>query len=106
MFIIRPRPDWEKRLDEAGDLIWERVQRTLDLPNDPQVTANNYVINFDHPVIGPSKWAQTPVGYSKTPLSTRKMAPAHGEDTEDILLNVLGYDWDEIVSLKNDGAIL
>jgi crotonobetainyl-CoA:carnitine CoA-transferase CaiB-like acyl-CoA transferase len=34
------------------------------------------------------------------------MAPAHGEDTEDILLNVLGYDWDEIVSLKNDGAIL
>jgi len=106
VFITRPRPDWEKRLDEAGDLIWERVQRTLDLPNDPQVTANNYVIDFDHPVIGPSKWAQTPVGYSKTPLSTRKMAPAHGEDTEDILLNVLGYDWDEIVSLKNDGAIL
>jgi crotonobetainyl-CoA:carnitine CoA-transferase CaiB-like acyl-CoA transferase len=34
------------------------------------------------------------------------MAPAHGEDTESVLIDVLGYDWDEIVSLKNDGAIL
>ena len=24
-------------------------------PNEPQVTSNNYVVDFDHPVIGPSK---------------------------------------------------
>jgi crotonobetainyl-CoA:carnitine CoA-transferase CaiB-like acyl-CoA transferase len=34
------------------------------------------------------------------------MAPAHGEDTEEILINLLGYDWDEILSLKMEGAIL
>ena len=106
VFVTLPRLEWERRLKESGDLIWERVQRTLDLPNDPQVIANEYVVDFDHPVIGSSKWLQTPVTYSKTPLSTRKMAPAHGEDTEEILINLLGYDWDEILSLKMEGAIL
>jgi len=106
VFVTLPRAEWERRLKEAGDLIWERVQRTLDLPNDPQVIANDYVVDFNHPVIGPSKWLQTPVTYNKTPLSTRKMAPAHGEDTEEILINLLGYDWDEILSLKTEGAIL
>ena len=78
----------------------------LDLPNDPQVVTNNYVVDFDHPVLGPTKWTQTPVTYSKTPLSTRKMAPAHGENTEDILIDLLDYTWDDLVALKDKGVIL
>ena len=77
-----------------------------DLLDDPQVVENNYVVEFDHPVVGPTKWPQTPLTYSKTPLSTRKMAPTHGENTEEILLERLGYTWDDIVSLKDDGVIL
>ena len=78
----------------------------MDLLQDPQVIANNYVVDFDHPVIGPSKWPQTPLTYSRTPLSTRKMAPALGENTEEILLDLLGYSWDDIVSLKDALVIL
>ncbi len=55
MFDSHPRDYWERKLEDAGDLIWERVQRNLDLLDDPQVTANDYVIEYDHPVIGPSK---------------------------------------------------
>ncbi len=76
------------------------------MADDPQVVENNYVIDFEHPVLGDTKWLQTPVTYSRTPLSTRKMAPAHGEDTERLLIELLDYTWDDIASLQEDGVIL
>ena len=106
VFASKGSDEWVRILTGNEEVIWERVQRTLDLPSDPQVVANSYVVDFDHPVLGPTKWTQTPVTYSKTPLSTRKMAPAHGENTEDILIDVLGYTWDDLVALKDKGVIL
>ena len=106
VFKTLPRAEWEKRLSEAGDLIYERVQRTLDLRDDPQVKRNDYIIEFDHPALGKTEWLQTPVAYSENPVSTRKMAPAHGEDTENVLIDLLGYTWDDIAALQNARAIL
>lgn len=106
VFATRTRAEWEALLARAGDLIYERVQRTLDLASDPQVVLNKYIVDFDHPVLGRTKWLQTPVTYSKTPLSTRKMAPALGENTEEVLTELLGYSWDDVVQLKNEGVIL
>ena len=106
VFATRTCEEWEQALAQPGDLIYQRVQRTLDLPNDPQVVANNYIIDFEHPVLGPTKWLQTPIGYSRTPLSTRKMAPALGENTEELLIDLLGYTWGDIESLSADGVIL
>ena len=91
---------------EELQLIWERVQDVFDLPNDPQVIENDYLIDFDHPVLGPTKWHQTPLTYNKTPLSTRKMAPAHGENTEEILVDLLDYTWEDIETLHDEGVIL
>ena len=106
IFISKTRDEWERSLRGNDEIIWEMVQRNLDLPRDPQVVANEYIVDYDHPVIGPSKWLQTPVTYSKTPLSTRKMAPALGENTEETLTELLGYTWDEIVALKDKNVIL
>ena len=106
IFATRTRTEWERRLREAGDLIWERVQTVLDLPRDPQVTENNYLVEFDHPQLGRTIWHQTPVLYSKTPISTRKMAPQHGEDTHNILTHVLGYSETDIAELREARVIL
>ncbi len=106
IFAGRPRDAWETRLSDAGDLIWERVQTVLDLPHDPQVIDNKYLVEFDHPVLGPTMWHQTPVTYSETPVSTRKMAPQHGEDTDDVLQNLLSYDPAKIQTLRDDKVIL
>ena len=105
-FAEKTRDEWERALGDAGDLIYQRVQRTLDLPNDPQVVANGYIVDFDHPVLGPTKWPQTPITYSRTPLSTRKMAPALGQDTESVLIDLLDYTWEDIESLHDEGVIL
>jgi len=106
IFASKTRDEWERSLLGNNEIIWEMVQRNLDLPRDPQVVANEYIVNYDHPVIGPSKWLQTPVTYSKTPLSTRKMAPALGENTEETLTELLGYTWDDIAALKDKKVIL
>ncbi len=106
IFITRTRAEWERRLDDAGDLIWERVQSIMDLPDDPQVTQNNYLIDFEHPTLGATKWHQTPIAFSETPVSTQHMAPAHGEHTEAVLIEMLGYEWDDIATLKDEGVIL
>ena len=106
IFLSKTRDEWERALLGNNEIIWEIVQSNLDLPRDPQVEANRYIVNFDHPIIGPSNWLQTPVTYSKTPLSTRKMAPALGENTEETLTELLGYTWDEIVALKDRNVIL
>lgn len=106
IFASRPRGEWETRLSEAGDLIWERVQTVLDLPHDPQVIDNQYLVEFAHPVLGPTMWHQTPVTYSETPVSTRKMAPLHGEDTEDVLRNLLRYDPAHVTALRDAKVIL
>tara|TARA_B100001013_G_scaffold340254_1_gene263247 strand:- start:61 stop:513 length:453 start_codon:yes stop_codon:yes gene_type:complete len=105
-FLTRTSAEWEESLRGNSDIIWERVQRNLDLPSDPQVVANDYIVQYDHPAIGISNWLQTPVNYSKTPLSTRKMAPALGENTEETLVDLLGYTWDDIVALKDKNVIL
>ena len=97
--------EWESILTNS-DLIWERVQATLDLPNDPQVIENKYLVPFDHPVIGESMWHQLPLTFDKTPVDTKKMAPSLGENTEEILIERLDYSWDDISSLQNEGVIL
>ena len=105
-FLTRTSAEWEESLRGNSDIIWEGVQRNLDLPSDPQVVANDYIVQYNHPAIGLSNWLQTPVNYSKTPLSTRKMAPALGENTEETLVDLLGYTWDDIVALKDKNVIL
>ena len=106
IFVTKTQGEWVKVLSEAEGIIWERVQDVFDLPDDPQVIANNYIVDFDHPVLGPSKWLQTPVGYSRTPLSTRKMAPSLGEDTAEVLIDTVGYVRDDVAKLRDEGVIL
>ncbi len=64
------------------------------------------VVEFDHPSIGKSMWPLTPLAYSETTVSNRKAAPTLGENTEEILTEMLGYSWDDVVELKNAGVIL
>lgn len=68
-----------KRFDETGgDIIYAPVQDIDDLPNDPQVSANDYVVDFNHPAMGPIRVIGFPISFSKTPGSVRREAPELG----------------------------
>ena len=97
--------EWDRMLRASGDFIFAPVQYRADLENDPQVVANGYITEVDHPVLGQVKLTSHPVRYSETPHSIRSVAPELGQHTEEVLQE-LGYDWEDIGRLQDAGVIL
>ncbi len=87
-------------------VVFAKMNTPLEASVDPQVVANDYVVDFDHPILGHTKYVGCPAKFSETPSKIRSGAPEHGQHTEEILLNIGGYSWEEISRLKEDGAIL
>jgi crotonobetainyl-CoA:carnitine CoA-transferase CaiB-like acyl-CoA transferase len=105
VFASRPRAEWIARLTPSGDFIVSIVNAVDDLPEDPQVLANGYVTAFEHPVHGPTRVVGMPVRLSETPGAIRLAAPEFGQHTEEVLLDVLGYTWDDIARLRDAEVI-
>ena len=70
---------------------------------DVQVEANDFVTAVDGPA-GSYPLVRSPAQFDGE-LPPLRSAPDHGEHTEAVLLE-LGRDWDEIVRLKQAGAVL
>jgi len=105
VFATKPRDEWMKILKKGGDFIYTVVNKISDLPEDPQVTANEYVVDYDHPSIGKTKVVGVPIILSETPGNPRGRAPEFGEHTEMILTELLGYSWEEVGKLRDDEVI-
>ncbi len=105
-FAGKPRQEWVRILhDDEGDFIFTIVNSVDDLPTDPQVLANDYIVEMEHPQHGKTQMVGVPVGLSETPGSVRKAAPELGQDTELVLMEVLGWDWDKVQALHEKEAI-
>jgi crotonobetainyl-CoA:carnitine CoA-transferase CaiB-like acyl-CoA transferase len=105
IFATRPRDEWMQILRDGGDFIFTVVNSVEDLPADPQVKANQYVIDFEHPQHGTTQTVGIPVRLSETPGSVRSPAPEFGQHTEEILTGLLGYSWERVAELREGGVI-
>jgi crotonobetainyl-CoA:carnitine CoA-transferase CaiB-like acyl-CoA transferase len=102
-FATRTRADWIERLLQY-DTIHAPVQTPTEIRDDPQVLANQYLVDYTHPTHGPFKVACSPVQFNGEPTDVRNIAPDVGQDTEDILLK-LGLTWEDIGTLKEAKVI-
>jgi crotonobetainyl-CoA:carnitine CoA-transferase CaiB-like acyl-CoA transferase len=101
-FASRTFEEW-KGLLSTIDAPWAPVQAVEELLDDPQVIANGYVGDVD-PDGGPEyRLPSVPVQFDGEGPPLRR-APEHGEHTE-LVLQELGYSWDEIGELQAAGAI-
>ena len=105
VFAAHPRDEWMRVLKGRGDFIYTIVNSVSDLPDDPQVRANGYVVEYDHPALGNLTLLGMPVKLSATPGEPRGHAPELGEHTELLLTEMLGYSWDDIARLREANVI-
>ena len=105
-FASKSRDEWIETLRRSeGDFIFTVVNSVDDLPDDPQVRANDYIVDFEHPQHGKTQMVGIPVRLSETPGSVRSAAPEFGQHTEEVLIDLLGYDWDRLTELRKQEVI-
>ncbi len=95
--------EWDPIFREHN-LIYSRVQNTSEVINDPQALVNDFYVDLPHP-LGTFKVVATPVKFRQNPAEVKGPAPELGQHTELTLLD-LGYSWEDIARLKEQGAIL
>ena len=78
------RQEWVARINQAG-VPCGVVQDIAEALADPQVLAQNMVIEIDHPERGPVRTLGFPVHLSETPCRVRYPAPEHGAHTAEVL---------------------
>ena len=54
---------------------------------------------------GKTQMVGIPVRLSETPGSVRSAAPEFGQHTEEVLIDLLGYDWDRLTELRKQEVI-
>jgi len=93
-----------KALLRETDAPWAPVQRVEELLEDPQVIANGYIGDVHADDGSPGyRLPAVPVQFDEQAPALRR-APELGEHTEAILLEI-GYEWDEVARLHDQGVI-
>lgn len=103
VFMTKDRDEWVKQFNELGVTV-APVNDMSDLVKDPQVIANGYIMEVDDPVHGKVKVPGIPVRLSETPGKVRSLAPELGQHTEEVLMDLLGYSWEELSKLREEGV--
>jgi len=101
IFMSRTYDEWKPRL--VG-IPFATRQNLVEVINDPQARINNYFVPLDHPTYGRIEVVASPINLSETPATIRTPGPEFGQHTEEVLLE-LGYTWENIALLKEQGII-
>lgn len=97
----KPYAYWVERLDTLEGP-WAPVQNPLELANDPQMTANGYILPVTDADGIERHLVANPVQFDETPPALVR-GPQFAEHTDDILREI-GKSEDEIIDLKIAGA--
>jgi crotonobetainyl-CoA:carnitine CoA-transferase CaiB-like acyl-CoA transferase len=104
VFRTRPGEEWLRLLAEAG--VPCGPINTLDrVFADPQVAARNMVVEMDHPKVGRYRSIGNPVKIPAMPEGPFEPPPMHGQHTEEVLMEILGYSTKRIEELEKRGVV-
>ena len=102
----KPRDEWVRMFEERQvHFAFSPVHDYYDVLEDRQVLENEYVVDFDHPAAGQIKVMGYPVRFSQTPARVVREAPEFGQHTEEILVELGGYSWEDIATFREEGVI-
>jgi crotonobetainyl-CoA:carnitine CoA-transferase CaiB-like acyl-CoA transferase len=102
VFATKDFAEWCEIFDREN-VWWAAVNSIHDLIEDPVVHEAGVFQDVEGPD-GPLTFVATPADFDGTPAGPQGLSPELGQHTEEVLLE-LGYDWEQIIPLKEKGAI-
>ncbi len=82
------------------------VIEQFDYPaSDPQVVANRYILELDHPSFGKVKSLGFPIFMSDSTARLERLAPCSGQHGGQVLHELLGYSAETIHQLTAAGVV-
>ncbi len=81
------------------------VNTIEEVLNDPNTKHRQMLYEFDHPIAGNMKTANSPLAISNACCKNHFRSPTLGEHTEEILSKILNYTKDEIESLRKNKVV-
>lgn len=101
-FLEKTTEEWIVSLELQGILCGE-IKTFEQAADDPQIQANNMVVEMEHPQLGRLRLLGTPIRLHDTP-ATHRLPPADlGEHNYEIM-SELGYSKEEIAELEEQGV--
>ena len=101
---MRPAAEWLAALD-AAQVPANPVNRIDQVFEDPQVRSRGLRVELPHASGRPVAMVANPVRFSATPVSYGRAAPVLGEDSAEVLAEVLGIDPAGIAALQAAGVV-
>jgi crotonobetainyl-CoA:carnitine CoA-transferase CaiB-like acyl-CoA transferase len=103
-FATRSTAEWLTCLEEHGVPCGavNDVRAALD---DPQALARESIVEYEHPGFGSVRTVRTPLRLSQIEAPPLRRAPYLGEDSDEILREICGYDDAKIDSLFDAGVV-
>jgi crotonobetainyl-CoA:carnitine CoA-transferase CaiB-like acyl-CoA transferase len=96
---------WIQHLEEKR-IPCAPVNKFSEALNDPQVLHRNMVIELKHPNGSSTRGPGNPVKLSRSSGETFDPAPLLGQDTEQVFQDLLGYNREQIQTLRDEGIIV
>ncbi|MEE8580183.1 MAG: CoA transferase [Myxococcota bacterium] len=103
VLVTRSSHEWLERLN-AEQVPCAPVLRREDLLDDPQIAANELIVELEHPHAGRIRQPRPAARFDHTPAEIRRPAPLLGEHTDELLSN-LGVSAAEIAVLRREGVV-
>jgi crotonobetainyl-CoA:carnitine CoA-transferase CaiB-like acyl-CoA transferase len=100
----KSRKEWEAILAPLG-IPCGPINRMDEVFADPQVQHLQMMWERTHPQSGSIRMVRNPVTFSRTPVELRQLPPRLGEQTEEVLRDILGYSPAEIADLRAAGVV-
>jgi len=90
---------------QAAGVLCMPFNTLADLYRDPHFKARGFWVEIDHPVTGRLTYPGAPTNMMDGGYQVRRPAPLLGQHNEEVLCGMLGYSKEDLVFLRETGAI-